>query len=179
MLRVGTDCSGIEAPIQALLQLKIPFHHVFSSEIDKFCLKSIEANYKPNIIFKDILERDIEDVPDIDLYVCGFSCQLFSMLGKRKGVKDKRGTIFECCLEVIREKRPKFFILENVPGLLSIEKGKTFQNILQSLEELKDYTVKWKALNTSDYGIPQNRKRVFIVGTKGEFSWPEPVPRPL
>ena len=88
ILRVGTDCSGIEAPIQALLQLKIPFRHVFSSDIDKYCIQSIKANYNPEIIFGDkdgafpegdITKRNIKDVPDIDLYVCGFPCQSFSI----------------------------------------------------------------------------------------------------
>ena len=94
MLRVGTDCSGIEAPIMALKQLKIPFYHEFSSEIDKHCIASIKANYKPKIIFGDIKKRKIKDVPDIDLYVCGFPCQPFSMAGERNGIEDSRGTIF-------------------------------------------------------------------------------------
>jgi DNA (cytosine-5)-methyltransferase 1 len=174
-LRVGTDCSGIEAPIQALLQLKLPFHHIFSSEIDKYCIQSIKANYAPTTIFEDITERDLSLVMDIDLYVCGFPCQPFSLLGNRRGTKDKRGTIFECCLELIKAKSPQYFILENVHGLLSIEKGQTFKNIITSLESIGEYKVYWKVLNTSDFGLPQNRKRVFIVGTKGTFTWPKPV----
>lgn len=175
-LRVGTDCSGIEAPIQALIKLKIPFTHVFSSEIDKYCIESIKANYSPEIIFGDILTRDTDSLPDIDLYVCGFPCQPFSMLGSRKGIKDNRGTVFESCLQVIKEKEPSYFILENVHGILSIDKGKTFKNIISSLESLGLYKIFWKVLNTSDYGIPQNRKRVFIVGTKKDFAWPSPIP---
>jgi len=100
MLRVGTDCSGIEAPIQALQQLKIPFRHIFSSEIDEYCIQSIKANYKPKIIFGDkngkfpegdIRKRNIKDVTDIDLYVCGFPCQPFSTAGIRQGLEDERG----------------------------------------------------------------------------------------
>ena len=191
-LRVGTDCSGIEAPIQALRQLGIPFTHVFSSDIDRFCIQSIKANYNPDIIFGDkegpfpngdITERKIDDVPDIDLYVCGFPCQSFSSAGKRKGFKDKRGNVFWSCLEVIKKKKPKYFILENVKGLLSHDKskysnrgehGKTWTTIWSALNKLKEYTVKWKVLNTRDYGIPQNRERVYIVGVKsGNFEWPE------
>ena len=121
-LRVGTDCSGIEAPIQALRQLKIPFKHIFSSDIDKYCIQSIKANYDPEIIFGDkdgpypngdITTRNIDDVPDIDLYVCGFPCQPFSQAGQRKGFEDKRGNVFWSCLEVIERKQPKYFILEN------------------------------------------------------------------
>jgi DNA (cytosine-5)-methyltransferase 1 len=184
ILRVGTDCSGIEAPIQALLQLKIPFEHVFSSEIDKYCIQSIKANYKPKIIFGDkdglfpegdITKRSIKDVPDIDLYVCGFPCQPFSTAGKREGFKDKRGNVFWSCLEVIELKKPKYFILENVRGLLSHNKGNTWKVIWEALSGLEKYgyNVQWKVLNTRDYGIPQNRERVFIVGTKGSFEWPD------
>lgn len=185
LLRVGTDCSGIEAPIQALIQMKIPFRHVFSSEIDKYCIQSIKANYSPEIIFGDkegkypegdITKRDIGDVPDIDLYVCGFPCQPFSQAGERKGFQDKRGNVFFSCLKVIKIKQPKYFILENVKGLLSHDKGKTWKIIWKSLLELeKDgYNIDWKILNTKDYGIPQNRERVYIVGCKEkEFEWPK------
>lgn len=184
MLRIGTDCSGIEAPIQALKQLGIPHIHAFSSEINKDCIKSIKANYSPEIIFGDIMGRNMNEVPDIDLYVCGFPCQPFSMLGSRKGVQDKRGTVFECCLDVIKSKSPTYFILENVQGLLSIgrkngsrkrDPGEVFKNIINSLENIGEYKIFWKVLNTSDFGLPQNRKRVFIVGTKKTFEWPKPV----
>jgi DNA (cytosine-5)-methyltransferase 1 len=183
-LRVGTDCSGIEAPVEALKQLKIPYKHVFSSEIDKYCIESIIANHDPEILFGhdeeypegDITKRDIDDVPDIDLYVCGFPCQPFSLAGKRKGSKDKRGNVFWGCYEVITEIQPKYFILENVKGILSSNKGKDWDVIEDALEDFRDigYQVEWKVLNTKDYGIPQNRERIFIVGTKGkEFIWPK------
>ena len=185
ILRVGTDCSGIEAPIQALKQLEIPFKHVFSSEIDKYCIQSIKANYNPEILFGDkegsfpegdITKRNIEYVPDIDLYVCGFPCQPFSIAGKRKGLKDKRGNVFWSCLEVIETKQPKYFILENVKGLLSHDKGNTWNIIWNAVKELEkyNYNINWKILNTKDYGIPQNRERLFIVGVKNkDFEWPE------
>jgi DNA (cytosine-5)-methyltransferase 1 len=189
LLRVGTDCSGIEAPIQALIQLKIPFEHVFSSEIDKYCIQSIKANYKPKIIFGDkdglfpegdITKRDIKDVPDIDLYVCGFPCQPFSQAGERKGFKDKRGNVFWSCLEVIEKKQPKYFILENVRGLLSHDNKKTWKVIWEALSGLEkyEYNVQWKVLNTRDYGIPQNRERVFIVGTLKKYCWPKNISMP-
>ncbi|NDE15975.1 DNA (cytosine-5-)-methyltransferase [bacterium] len=184
-LRVGTDCSGIEAPIVALRQLKIPFIHEFSSEIDKHCIATIRANFQPRIIFGDIMERDIRDVPDIDLYICGFPCQPFSTAGNREGERDPRGTVFYECLRVILHKKPMVFVLENVRGLVSIDGGETFKTILDSLRRLKIYDVQWKILNTADYGIPQSRKRVFIVGIRRDrekrpFQWPEPIPcRPL
>jgi DNA (cytosine-5)-methyltransferase 1 len=198
MLRIGTDCSGIEAPIQALKNLGIPFSHEFSSDIDKYCIQSIKANYEPKVLFGDpdgafpggdITTRDIKDVPDIDLYVCGFPCQPFSAAGKRTGLNHKSGNVFWGCLDVIRKKRPKYFILENVKGLLSNDKGKTWTMIWGELSALEGYTVEWKILNTKDYGIPHNRERLFIVGvcdaTEGgrdmtclrpASRWPMPVP---
>ena len=187
MLKVGTDCSGIEAPIQALEQMNKSFVHKFSSDIDKFCIKSIKANYNPEIIFGDkegdypegdIRKRNIDEVPDIDLYVAGFPCQPFSMAsGKnRKGSADERGDVFWGCYKTITEKQPKYFILENVKGLLNVDKGETWKVISKALEDLENlgYKVQWKVLNTKDYGIPQNRERLYIVGTKGkEFIFPE------
>ena len=185
ILRVGTDCSGIEAPIQAFMQMNISFKHVFSSEIDKYCVQSIKANYNPEIIFGDkngifpsgdITKRNIKNIPDLDLYICGFPCQPFSTAGERKGFKDKRGHVFFSCLEVIEVKQPKYFILENVKGIKSHDKGNTWKVILDSLIGLEKYgyIIKWKILNTRDFGIPQNRERVFIVGCKNmEFEWPE------
>jgi DNA (cytosine-5)-methyltransferase 1 len=186
-LRIGTDCSGIEAPIQALRQLGIPHRHVWSSDIDKYCIQSIKSNYEPEILFGDpdgpytegdITKRDVSLLPDIDLYICGFPCQPFSNAGKRKGFDDVRGNVFFSCLEVIKTKQPTYFILENVKGLIHHDKGNTWKVILNELEQLKKigYNVKWKILNTRDYGIPQNRERVYLVGTKGkEFKWPTKV----
>ena len=180
MLRIGTDCSGIEGPIQALQQLGVPFRHEFSCEKDKHCLESIQANYQPRYLYDDMTTRNVKSLPPIDIYVCGFPCQPFSSAGKRQGIDDEkgRGTIFAYCLEVIRYLRPSCIILENVKGLLSIEGGQTFEAILTSLEKLS-YRMKWEVLNTKDYGIPQNRERLFMVGLLpgiDEFEWPEPTP---
>lgn len=179
-LRVGTDCSGIEAPIVALRQLKVSFVHEFSSEIDRHCVASIRANYDPKILFGDMCQRKLKDVPDIDLYVCGFPCQPFSVAGNREGVRDPRGTIFWECVKLIKYKRPMMFILENVRGLLSIDGGKTFEAMMHELKKIRGYHVEWKVLNTKDYGIPQNRQRVYIVGLlkkhqKNEWKWPTPT----
>ncbi len=187
MIRVGTDCSGIEAPVQALKNLGVPFSHEFSSDIDKFCIQSIKANYKPKVLFGDldgpfpcgdITKRDVKDVPDIDLYVCGFPCQPFSAAGRKNGFEHKSGNVFWSCFEVINAKKPKYFILENVRGLLSNDKGKTWKTIWEALNKLQGYAIDWKILNTKDYGIPQNRERLFIVGRKGStpFNWPSSVP---
>jgi DNA (cytosine-5)-methyltransferase 1 len=178
MIRVGSDCSGIEAPIQALERLKIPYRHFFSSDIDEKCRESIMANYSPDILFEDISKRDVRDLPDIDLYIAGFPCQAFSSAGKRKGVEDRRGSLFWDCYRVIDHCRPDVFILENVKGLLSIHDGEFFEEIIDSLDDLGYYDLFWDVLDTKDYGIPQHRERLFIVGIrrgfrKTEFSFPK------
>ena len=173
-IRIGTDCSGIEAPIQALQKLGIPFKHVFSSDIDKYCRESILANYEPEILYEDLTKRDNSKVPDIDLYICGFPCQSFSIAGKRKGMKEKRGQIFWHCVDLIETKRPAVFILENVKGLLTINDGKTFNKIIKTLEEINGYTIQYALLNTKDFGIPQHRERIYIIGTKFQFDFQLP-----
>jgi len=93
MLRIGSDCSGIEAPIQALQQLGIPFEHSFCCEKDKYALQSIKANYTPKKIYTDITKRKHSLLPDIDMYVCGFPCQPFSLMGNKMGTEDSRSNI--------------------------------------------------------------------------------------
>lgn len=190
-IRIGTDCSGIEAPVQALQNLRdkygITYEQVFSSDIDKYVIQSIEANYgTSHQIFGDITERDVSEIKgDIDLYVAGFPCQTFSTAGKRKGFDDKRGIIFWECAKVIRAKKPKYFILENVKGLLTHNKGESFKVIWDEITSISTelgYYVDYKVLNTRDYGIPQNRERVYIIGINErsesddepsrEFTWP-------
>lgn len=182
-IRIGTDCSGIEAPIQALEKLGIPYIHEWSSEVDKYCIESIKANYYPKRLYGDdngnykdgdIRNRDHNTLPDIDLYVCGFPCQPFSHAGKRKGLEDERGNIFFTCVETIRKKKPKHFILENVRGLIHHNKGQTWKIIWKEIFSLTElgYNVYWKLLNTRNYGIPQNRERVYIVGSMEKFEWP-------
>lgn len=161
-LRIGTDCSGIEAPIQALIQMKINYKHVFSSEINKFAIQSIRANYNPETLYQDMtIPRDLEP---IDVYVCGFPCQPFSNSGLRLGHKDMRGNIFFNCVEVIQQTRPSIFILENVKGILSADNGNYIKKIRKCMDELSNYSVYYWVLNTKDYGIPQNRERLYIIG---------------
>jgi DNA (cytosine-5)-methyltransferase 1 len=182
-LRVGTDCSGIESPLVALQRLNYPFHHFFSSEIDKNCRDVIEMNFDPDHIYEDIKTRDHSKLPYLDLYVAGFPCQAFSNLRHNaKGFQDPRGTIFFECLETIKQTKPLCFILENVRGILSHDSGKTFSTILQSLNDIGFYHVYFRVLNSIDFNLPQNRPRVFIVGIQknlygsDRFTFPEPVP---
>lgn len=109
--------------------------------------------------------RNIETgrMPDFDLLCAGFPCQAFSIAGRREGFADARGTLFFEIARLVGAKRPAYFLLENVPGLLSHDKGRTFHTILCSLHEL-GYHVEWKVLNSKDFGVPQSRKRVYVVG---------------
>jgi len=177
MLKIGTDFSGIGAPEQALKKLGIKYKSVFACDIDKHAKKSFLANYTTDNFYDDITKRDHSKTPYCDLYVAGFPCQAFSVAGKRKGFDDTRGTLFFDLLQYIKLQRPKYFILENVKGLLRHDKGNTLETILNSLEALK-YDIHYKVLNTKDYGIPQNRERIFIVGFRDShnFEWPKPQP---
>ena len=175
MLRIGTDCSGIEAPIEALKQLGIPFEHKWACEIDRFARTSIIANYQPEIIYEDITKRDNSQLPDIDIYVCGFPCQSFSLMGKKLGTQDPRGNIMMHCIDVIKKKQPSVFILENVKNFKFIEKGKPFNFLIDELasivneEDEQLYNIYCDIYNTKDYGIPQNRERIYIIGIKSDI----------
>ena len=102
-------------------------------------------------------------MPDFDLLCAGFPCQAFSIAGRRGGFEDARGTLFFEVARLVKDKRPSYFLLENVPGLLSHDKGRTFHTILSTFSEL-GYHVEWKVLNSKDFGVPQSRKRVYLVG---------------
>jgi len=160
----------------------VPHLHLFSSEIDKDCRAVIKKNYNPKKIWEDMLERDHRSLPFLDLYVAGFPCQAFSGLrNDAKGFQDPRGTIFFECLQTIQATRPKIFLFENVRGLLSHNGGKTFGTILYFLEKLCKYNIYYQLLNTKDYGVPQNRPRVYIVGIlktldpERSFQFPRPI----
>lgn len=181
MLKIGTDCSGIEAPIQALEKIckvnNLKYEHIFSSENNQYAIDCLKENYKPNILYGDIQKRNVKDIPDIDIYVSGFPCQPFSKANKFKTKVDPRLNLFENCLDVIVEKEPKIFILENVKTLVTLNKGSYFNEILSRLENNGKYNVNWKVMNSKDYGIPQSRDRLYIIGilkteSKKEFGFP-------
>ena len=180
-IKVGTDCSGIEAPIQALELLQVPYDHLFSSEINPRVRKIAERNYAPKKYYTDITKRNHEELPKLDLYIAGFPCQPFSTLGKHQGFDDQkgRGTIFFECYNTIIATDPEMFILENVKGLVSHNNGNTFKTIMLYLSQL-NYDIYRSILNTKDFGLPQNRERIYIVGLKKgkfqPFSFPQPIP---
>jgi DNA (cytosine-5)-methyltransferase 1 len=135
------------------------------SEIDKYAIKVYERHFKHEN-YGDATTINPTTLPDFDLLVGGFPCQAFSVAGKRAGFNDTRGTLFFDIARILKEKQPRHLVLENVKGLLSHDSGRTFTTILGVLSDL-GYFVEWQVLNAKDFGVPQNRERVFIVGHLG------------
>ena len=136
---------------------------VFSSEIKDYAIKAYKNYFNDEEVAGDITQISATDIEDFDFLLGGFPCQPFSAAGLGLGFEDTRGTLFFEIARILEAKRPSYFILENVPGLLSHDKGRTFCTILSTLSEL-GYHVEWKVLNSKDFGVPQARKRVYIVG---------------
>ena len=160
-------CAGIGGFRQALENLGCEC--VGWSEIDKHAIKLYSAWYNDDCNFGDVTKINAETLPDFDLLVGGFPCQAFSIAGKRMGFDDTRGTIFFDFARIMKAKKPKFAIFENVKGLLNHDGGKTYETILQTLNEL-GYDAQWGILNTKFHGLPQNRERVYIVANLRERS---------
>jgi DNA (cytosine-5)-methyltransferase 1 len=135
------------------------------SEIDRHAIKTYESHFG-HTNYGDCTTIEPAGLPDFGLLVGGFPCQAFSVAGKRRGFEEARGTLFFDIARVLKDKRPGHFILENVKGLLSHDAGKTFGTILGVLSDL-GYSVEWCVLNSKDFGVPQNRERVYIVGHFG------------
>ncbi|GAA6817927.1 DNA cytosine methyltransferase [Helicobacter pylori] len=157
---------------------------VFSSEWDKFSQKTYEANFGVTP-YGDITEINAKDIPNHDILLAGFPCQPFSKIGKREGFKDAtQGTLFFDILRILEFHKPKAFLLENVTGLLENDGGRTIKIILKALQE-QGYEVQLKVYNSADFGLPQNRRRVYIVGFSEElninFTFPQPpnVKKPI
>ena len=160
--------------------MRIPYDElggecVFSSEIDKFARSTYEANFKEKPS-GDITQIHEKDIPEHDILLAGFPCQAFSQAGLKKGFKDTRGTMFFEIQRILDHHKPKALLLENVKGLRGHDKGKTFKVIISILNELGYQTLESKVLNAKDFGLPQNRERIFIVGYKNHvnFQFPEP-----
>ena len=179
-IRIGTMFSGIGAIEHAFQRLKLKHHIVFASDIDAKCKQSYFANYdiKEEDWFDDARTFDARKYNgQIDLLVGGAPCQAFSMVGKRLGFEDARGTLFYEFARVIRETQPKVFIFENVKGLINHDKGRTWM-VMHSIFSELGYQVNYRVLNSKDYGIPQHRERIFCIGfhTPTKFAFPAPIP---
>ena len=182
MIKVGSDFSGVGAFNQALMRLGIKYEEVFACDMDKYARQTFIHNYgEPKYYPKNVYERDIPSHP-LDIYMTSPPCQAFSLAGKRLGKDDKRGILFFNSLEFIQVNKPRYFIFENVKGLLSDDGGKTFSEwvnllggksingnaVLFPYEDSVPYHLYWQVLNAKHYGVPQNRERVFLIGIRDD-----------
>lgn len=163
-IRLGLDSQGFEC--------------VFSSDINTECQRTYKTNFGEEP-FGDITKIDEKSIPDHDILCAGFPCQPFSISGKQKGFDDTRGTLFFDICRIINEKKPSVVFLENVKHMVHHNGGRTLQTILDKLEDL-GYEVSWRVLNGVDFGVPQNRERIIIIGSlngKFDFNKIKTVPR--
>jgi DNA (cytosine-5)-methyltransferase 1 len=190
MITVGSDFSGVGAFNQALKRLGIEYNEIFACDMDKYARQTFIHNYgEPKYYPTNVYEREIPS-ESLDIYMTSPPCQAFSLAGKRLGKNDKRGILFFNSLEFIEKNKPRFFIFENVKGLLSDDGGRTFNEwvnflggksvngapVLFPYADAVDYHLYWKVLNAKHHGIPQNRERVFLIGVRDDkdnnFSFP-------
>ncbi len=179
-IKVGSDFSGVGAFDQALMRLGIDYETEFACDMDKYARTTFIHNYgEPKYFPQNVYDREIP-AESLDIYMTSPPCQAFSLAGKRLGKDDKRGILFFNSHEFITKNKPRFFIFENVKGLLSDDGGKTFQEwvnllggksvnglpILFAYEDSVPYHIYWKVLNAKEHGVPQNRERVFIIGIR-------------
>jgi DNA (cytosine-5)-methyltransferase 1 len=180
-LKVGSDFSGVGAFDQALKKLGINYETIFACDMDKYARQTFIENYgEPKYYPENVYNREIPK-ESIDIYMTSPPCQAFSIAGKRKGETEERGVLFYNSHEFIIKNKPRYFIFENVKGLLSDDNGRTFQRWIDYLsksvngqpvifphEESANYHVYYQVLNSKDYGVPQNRERIFIIGIRDD-----------
>lgn len=145
------------------------------SEINEYAAKVYSSHFPSHHNYGDITRIAAESLPDFDLLCGGFPCQAFSLAGRRLGFSDTRGTLFFDLARILRAKRPRLCVFENVKGLLSHDEGRTFKTIISALDDV-GYDCQWQVLNSRHFGVPQNRERVFIVGHLRGESRPEVFP---
>lgn len=175
-IKVGSDFSGIGAFECALNRLGVEYNNIFACDIDKYARDSYLSNHNTLKMEKDVYTREIPKEP-LDIYMTSPPCQAFSQNGKRLGESDVRGVLFYNSLEFIKKNNPKVFIFENVKGLLSASGGEIFKRWIEELNNLGNYKISYRILNSKDFGVAQNRERVFILGSQegldiGEFQFP-------
>ena len=179
-IRLATMFSGIGAIEYAFRRLKLSTDIIFASDNDKYVKQSYFSNYniKEENWYADVKDiRGVKYKGKVDLLVGGSPCQSFSMVGKRKGLSDTRGTLFYEFARVVKESQPKVFIFENVKGLINHDSGNTFDTIKATFDEL-GYKYFHQVLNSKNYGVPQHRERIFVVGFKDnsiDFEFPNPI----
>ena len=153
------------------------FECIGACDNDKYAkmLYSAYFNNEKEVFYDDIRTIDTKTMPDFEIFCGGFPCQSFSIAGKRRGFDDTRGTLFFEVARILKDKKPKYIILENVKGLLNHERGRTFATIIKVLTDI-GYQVQWQILNSKFFGVPQNRERVYIVGYYGNGCSPKIFP---
>jgi DNA (cytosine-5)-methyltransferase 1 len=152
---------------------------IWANDNDKHAVESYRANFGDHIIFDDLTNISPKEIPSHNVLIGGFPCQPFSMMGGQLGFTDTRGTLFFNIEKILEEHQPEIVVLENVRHLTTHDNGNTFKVIKQILEDKLNYKVYAKVLNSSDYGVPQTRNRIFIVCFKDhsvDFSFPDPLP---
>jgi DNA (cytosine-5)-methyltransferase 1 len=169
LIKIFEAFAGIGANTKALRNLGIEHEVVGYSELDKYASKafSLIHDVPEALNYGDITKIVAEELPDFDLFTFGFPCQSFSVAGKRMGFEDERGILFFDAFRILKAKLPKYFIFENVQGLLNHDKGNTLTVIMEHLGQLP-YEITMDLLNSKDYGIPQNRLRLFCIGRRLE-----------
>lgn len=157
---------------------KAGYDVIYSNDIDKSCKITFDGYFGEGALsLKDIQKLEADEIPDADIITAGFPCQPFSKIGKLHGFADARATLFWDLLRILKAKQPQSFVLENVKNLMAHDKGYTFERIRDALENDLGYHVYYQVLNSKDYGLPQDRKRVYIVGFKEDvkFNFPKPL----
>jgi DNA (cytosine-5)-methyltransferase 1 len=154
------------------------FKMIYANDFDKMCWETFEKNHGIKIDGRSIVDVKPEEIPAVDGIIGGPPCQSWSLAGAMRGIKDKRGKLFYEYIRILKDKKPKFFLAENVPGIISSAHINEFNKILAEFEKL-GYNVTYKLLNAQDYGVPQERKRVIVVGFRKDlgktFEFPEPT----
>lgn len=177
-------CAGIGAGRQGLE--KAGLSSVGYSEIESTAIATynILHNIEIEINYNDLTKIKTKDLPEFDVMIAGFPCQTFSVIGKGRGMEDERGQIIYFLANILKEKKTPYFILENVKGLLTHDRGRTIKIIIKNLEDA-GYSVEFKVLNSIDYGVPQMRERIYFVGIRKDlirherkYQWPEKVTKP-
>ena len=151
---------------------------VFTSEWDKFSKETYQVNFNNEKVYGDITKIDEKDIPEHDILMAGFPCQPFSQAGLKKGFYDTRGTLFFDIERILNHRKPQSFLLENVKQLRGHDKGRTLKIIIKHLKQIGYKNVQYKILRARDFGLPQNRERIYIVGfldDKIQFEFPEPT----
>tara|TARA_Y100000780_G_C13695839_1_gene422061 strand:+ start:19665 stop:20225 length:561 start_codon:yes stop_codon:yes gene_type:complete len=162
-IEVCSGCGGLSYGF-----MKQKFTPLLLNDNNKYCVETLKLNHpNSNIFSKSMLDINLDDLKDksVDLLMGGVPCQSFSQAGQRKGIDDNRGKLILYFIKMIKEIKPKVFLIENVKGLLTHNKGETLNLVIEEIKKINKYNIQYEVLNSNDYNVPQNRERLIIVGT--------------